>query len=111
MCSHSVCYCCVCLLCQVRWAKLRGTPGSPPDKLADAEKEVSRQCLSGRAPGVAAPLSVLGASSVLAFARAFARCMTTYFLTGPVKGGLGGKDAAGLTSTWWQHWFQHHYVA
>ncbi|KAF8058870.1 SNX1 [Scenedesmus sp. PABB004] len=26
---------------KVRWAKLRGTPGSPPEKLAEAEREVS----------------------------------------------------------------------
>lgn len=26
---------------QVKWAKLRGTPGSPPDKLAEAEHEVA----------------------------------------------------------------------
>jgi hypothetical protein len=25
---------------QVRWAKLRGTPGSPQDKLTEAEREV-----------------------------------------------------------------------
>ena len=29
------------LLLQVRWAKLRGTPGSPPEKLAEAEREVN----------------------------------------------------------------------
>lgn len=29
------------LLVQVKWAKLRGTPGSPPEKLAEAEREVS----------------------------------------------------------------------
>lgn len=26
---------------QVKWAKLRGTPGSPPEKLAEAEREVN----------------------------------------------------------------------
>jgi hypothetical protein len=25
----------------VKWAKLRGTPGSPPEKLAEAEREVN----------------------------------------------------------------------
>ena len=29
------------LLLQVKWAKLRGTPGSPPEKLAEAEREVN----------------------------------------------------------------------
>jgi hypothetical protein len=28
------------LFVQVRWAKLRGTPGSPQDKLTEAEREV-----------------------------------------------------------------------
>lgn len=32
----------MCVCCQqVKWAKLRGTPGSPPDKLAEAEREVN----------------------------------------------------------------------
>eukprot|EP00878_Enallax_costatus_P029682 GHUV01032224.1.p1 GENE.GHUV01032224.1~~GHUV01032224.1.p1 ORF type:complete len:124 (+),score=58.60 GHUV01032224.1:317-688(+) len=26
---------------KVKWAKLRGTPGSPPERLAEAEREVS----------------------------------------------------------------------
>lgn len=25
----------------MKWAKLRGTPGSPPEKLAEAEREVN----------------------------------------------------------------------
>lgn len=29
------------LVLQVKWAKLRGTPGSPPEKLSEAEREVN----------------------------------------------------------------------
>jgi len=39
MTSQSVCW--LLLVLQVKWAKLRGTPGSPPEKLAEAEREVN----------------------------------------------------------------------
>jgi hypothetical protein len=40
-CGPRVCAASGCCGGQVKWAKLRGTPGSPPERLAEAEREVS----------------------------------------------------------------------